>query len=301
MIAESTAMIEYLLERLPTWGLLFGSFGALLALEWLFPLRKRTQRLAERLLPNVVLSALGFAVGFLLLRRMSAILTDWTTGQRFGLLQWIPFPPALVPLQFAVGFLLMDFSFYLWHRANHEWRLLWRFHNVHHVDLDMDVTTSFRFHFVEIGYSTVFRVVQVSLIGVSWPMYVVYEAAFQTATMFHHSNLRLPLGVERVLNWMIVTPRMHGIHHSIVTNETNANYGTVFRWWDVLCRSLVLAVPTTELTIGVAAYQQERENTLWNLIRMPFVKQKEYGRLPDGGEPARRGTPAATKRGPMMS
>lgn len=194
----------------------------------------------------------------------------------------------------------MDFSFYGWHRLNHEWPLLWRFHNVHHVDLDMDVTTSFRFHFVEILYSTVFRVAQVSLLGVSWPLYVVYEAAFQTATMFHHSNLRLLMAVERVLNWIVVTPRMHGIHHSIVFNETNANYGTVFRWWDRLCGSLVLGVRTDALTLGVAGYQQPRENTLWSLIRLPFVKQRGYWRLPDGTNPPRREIAAVNKRGPMQ-
>src|SRR6185503_6617510 len=104
-------------------------------------------------------------------------------------------------------------SFYYWHRLNHRLPLLWRFHSVHHMDPDLDVTTAVRFHFGEILLSTVFRSLQVVALGVGLTGYLLYEPRLQCANLFHHSNLRLPIRLERALNWVLVTPRMHGIHH----------------------------------------------------------------------------------------
>ena len=119
-------------------------------------------------------------------------------------------------------------SFYYWHILNHKFPFFWRFHKVHHFDPDLDVSTGFRFHFGEVFFSTVFRVVQVSLIGVPFVTFAAYELVFRAGTLFHHSNLRLPIRFERRLNKLIVTPRMHGINHSQVRNETNSNFGVVF-------------------------------------------------------------------------
>ena len=127
-----------------------------------------------------------------------------------------------------LGFLLMDWAYYWWHYATHAVPFAWRFHNVHHTDLDLDVSTAARFHFGEILLSIPFRVVAVAPLGVPPLTYLIYEIAFESASLFHHSNWRLPLGVERFLNHVIVTPRMHGIHHSIVQRETDSNWGTIF-------------------------------------------------------------------------
>jgi len=128
----------------------------------------------------------------------------------------------------AGGFLLMDLSFYCWHRLNHTMPLLWRLHNAHHTDPDLDVSTSFRFHAGEILLSTGFRALQVVVIGVAPALYVTYDLVLQSATMFHHSNLRLPIRLERLMNLAVVTPRMHGIHHSTVRAETDSDYSVIF-------------------------------------------------------------------------
>jgi sterol desaturase/sphingolipid hydroxylase (fatty acid hydroxylase superfamily) len=237
-----------------------------------------------RIIVNALLSALAFATGFFTVRVAAHQLIGWSSGAGFGLLNWVPLP---LPLQFLVGFLLMDLTFYYWHRANHAFGLLWRFHNVHHLDPDMDVTTSFRFHFAEVLYSVGFRVFQVTLIGVSLFTYAAYELVFQCATMFHHSNLRLPIRVERWINKVIVTPRMHGIHHSVVRDETNSNYSVVFRWWDAFHRTLRVAVPQAAIRIGVAGYQDPADNRLWSLLAGPFRRQKDHWRFSDGSEPVR--------------
>jgi sterol desaturase/sphingolipid hydroxylase (fatty acid hydroxylase superfamily) len=182
----------------------------------------------------------------------------------------------------VLGFLLLDLTIYYWHRINHTWPLLWRFHNVHHVDPDLDVSTSFRFHFGEILYSTVFRILQVGLVGVAPFTYVVYELVFQLGTMFHHSNLRLPVKLERWINRVLVTPRMHGVHHSAVGPETNSNYSVVFSWWDRLNRSLRLNIPQGQVIIGVPGYLRPQDNGFLALLALPFRRQRPYWRWPSG-------------------
>ena len=180
--------------------------------------------------------------------------------------------PAAV--QCGLAFLLMDLTFYYWHLANHKLAVLWRFHTVHHLDPDLDVSTALRFHPGEVLLSAGFRVLQVSLLGVSPLTCMLYEGVFQASTLFHHSNVRLPLRAERLLNLVLVTPRMHGIHHSVVAEETNANYATVFSWWDRLHRSMRLDVPQATLVIGVPAYHEPRDNAWWPVLTLPFRPQR---------------------------
>lgn len=122
----------------------------------------------------------------------------------------------------------------------------------------------------------VFRVLQISLIGVSVQTYLIYELAFTANTIFHHSNVRLPVSIERWLNLILVTPRMHGIHHSQVNQEANSNYSVVMPWWDWLHRSLRLSVPQDQIKIGVPAYTRPEDNTLWNALLLPFQGQRKY-------------------------
>jgi sterol desaturase/sphingolipid hydroxylase (fatty acid hydroxylase superfamily) len=120
----------------------------------------------------------------------------------------------------------------------------------------------------------------------------IYELLFVVANQFQHSNWRLPIALERVLNLLFVTPRMHGIHHSIVQRETNSNWGTVFCWWDRIHRTLRIDVPQEALTIGVAAYRDERELTFGKLFVLPFRKQRPW-QLPNGEVPERPPKPAS--------
>ena len=109
---------------------------------------------------------------------------------------------------------------------------------------------------------------------------------FESANLFEYSNWRLPIRLERILNHLFVTPRMHGIHHSIVQRETNSNWGTVFCWWDSLHRTLRRDITQDAITIGVAAYRDETELTLGKLFVLPFRAQRAW-RLPDGEVPDR--------------
>ena len=266
-----------------------GIFALLLVLERFFPLRKRTCVLIGRVLVNLSISAVAFFVAAILVRPAAQATLHWATAKTFGVIHLLPLPPLFA---FALSFLLMDLGFYYWHIVNHRIPFLWRFHNVHHIDPDLDVSTGFRFHFGEVTMSIAFRVVQVSFIGLSGWAFAAYELVFQANTLFHHSNLRLPIRFERLLNKVLVTPRMHGIHHSQVRRENNSNFGVVFPWWDRLHRTLGLNIPQAEIAIGIAGYSQPQDNELRNTLLMPFRKQRDYWRAPDGKLVERQNTSA---------
>jgi sterol desaturase/sphingolipid hydroxylase (fatty acid hydroxylase superfamily) len=246
---------------------------------------------------NAALTGLGFLTGVLAVRPAALGAALWAEGHSIGFLHLASLP---LWVKVAAGVLLMDLSFYYWHRLNHTRPLLWRFHNVHHADPDMDVTTAFRFHFGEVLYSTVFRLLQVGLIGVVPLTYVVYEVVFNGATLFHHSNLRLPVAWERRLNRVFVTPRMHGVHHSAVGSETNSNYSVIFSWWDRLNRSLRLNVGQRDIVIGVPGYLRPGDNRVLPMLTLPFAKQRPYWRWPSGKAALRSKLPGAADQPGVM-
>ena len=275
-----------------------GIFLLLLALESLRPLRRLKRRRGPRYVANGALTGLGFITGVLTVRPAALAGALWAQQHSIGLLNLVSLP---LWVQVAAGVLLMDLTFYYWHRLNHTRPLLWRFHNVHHADPDMDVTTSFRFHWGEVLYSTVFRLLQVCLIGVLPLTYVVYEVVFNCATMFHHSNLRLPVDWERRLNRVFVTPRMHGVHHSVVGFETNSNYSVIFAWWDRLNRSLKLNVGQRDIVIGVPGYLLPGDNRILPMLALPFTRQRPYWRWPSGKASLRAKSPGAPDQPGVMA
>jgi len=275
-----------------------GFFVLLLVLESIHPLRRLKRARRGRYAVNAALTGLGFLTGVLTVRPAALGAAVWAQKHSAGLLHLVHLP---LWVQVAAGVLLMDLSFYYWHRLNHTRPLLWRFHNVHHADPDMDVTTSFRFHWGEVLYSTVFRLLQVSLLGVAPLTYLLYEAAFNGATMFHHSNLRLPVAWERRLNLVFVTPRMHGVHHSAVGPETNSNYAVIFSWWDRLNRSLRLNVGQPDIVIGVPGYLRPGDNRILPMLALPFVRQRPYWRWPSGKAAIRVKSPGAPVSSEVMA
>lgn len=258
---------------------LLGALAVLLfALEGVAPLRRRTRPRGARLGINLLVGAMAAGVALMTARPAALGLAEWLAVHGYGLLAVLPGPRWA---GWVAGFVLMDLAMYWWHRANHRVAFLWRFHAVHHADPDLDVSTSFRFHFGEVALSTAVRVAQVLVIGVPVGLYLAHEAAFRAAAMFHHGNLRLPLGLERVLNLVLVTPRMHGIHHSEARAEADSNFSAVFRWWDRLWGTLRLDVPQARIRTGFAAYRAKEDNAFWNVALLPFFPPRAAGR--EGG------------------
>lgn len=258
-------------------------FGFLFIMESKFQLRKRVQSRLSRILTNTGVALFAFAFLRLLFIPLVVWLAAKNSNWQFGLnhILYIPYF-----IEFALGFLLLDYTNYLWHVLLHKVNFLWRFHAVHHSDLDLDITTAIRFHFGEMIGSVVFRGAAILLIGASPLLVIVYEIVFEAATNFHHTNWKLPYRLEKILNKIVVTPRMHGIHHSIVQKEADSNYAVIFSFWDRLHHTLRLNVFQNELVIGLPAYRDAHELTLWQLLKMPFTQNRPW-KLPDGRIPVR--------------
>ncbi|MBF9252960.1 sterol desaturase family protein [Pontibacter sp. 172403-2] len=265
--------------------------AVLFVLEAKHRLRQPTRPRAVRLLVNAAVAAPALpALRLLLLPGMYAA-ASWAGRHRFGLLPRLQAP---VWVKNIAGFLALDYSNYLWHVLLHRSDLLWRFHNVHHLDLDLDLSSAWRFHVGENFASLPYRGGVVALLGIPAPLVLFYEVFFEGCTAFHHSNLRLPYAAERRLCQLMVTPRMHGIHHSIVAREANSNFSVIFSWWDRLHRTLRLNVPQAAVTIGVPAYRNPAAQTPAHLFLLPFRKQRPW-QLPDGTVPDREELPHPTQ------
>src|SRR5438132_4021256 len=172
-------------------------FLVLLLLQWRFSLRRQHFSTLHRLVRNFVLSIPGFAIVRLAMLPIPIAVAMWAQDRHVGLLNWLALPAWTAAI---ATFLLMDYAYWWWHWANHMIPFFWRFHNVHHTDLDLDVSTAARFHFGEMILSIGFLLLAVVAFGVGPFMLVAFFITFEAATLFHHSNWRLPIQVERVWN-----------------------------------------------------------------------------------------------------
>lgn len=249
----------------------------LLLFETRQPLRRRTRPRAERWLRNVALAAPSMPAMRLTLLPAMVGLGNLMAPYRTPLSR-LPEPARLL-----AEVLLLDYLGYSWHRLLHS-PLLWRLHRVHHSDLDMDLTTGWRFHFGEMLASIPYRAGLAALLGVRGSTALGFEVVFEACTAFHHTNLELPYELERRLAPFMVTPRAHGIHHSMVDRETQSNFGVVLTLWDRLHRTLRLNVPQQDITIGVPAYADPAGQTVARLLALPLEPQDTWA-LPNGEVP----------------
>lgn len=243
-----------------------GLVGILLA-ERRWPLRARTQCEPERSVRNVFLGAGALAVVQALEAPIVTPLSRLVERRRIGLSQWLPLPAWG---RDAVAILLMDYGIYLWHVLTHKVPGLWRFHLVHHVDLDLDASTALRFHAADMAISAPYRALQVLTAGASPRALTIWQSFFFLSVAFHHSNIRLPSRLERVLSRVLTTPRMHGIHHSAVQDQTDSNWSSGLSVWDHLHRTFRLDVPQEAIDIGVPAYRDPAELGVGASLAMPF-------------------------------
>lgn len=231
-------------------------------------LRKSTQPLTKRLVTNSIVAAPAF--GLLRFAFLPLMVKLARQNKRCGFANLIP---QFSFLRLISIFLILDYGNYLWHVLNHKIPVLWRFHLVHHTDLDLDTLTAFRFHFGEMVGSVFFRGLFVLLSGATAKEVLAYELLFEAATQFHHSNMKLPLKLEHGLNRLIVTPRMHGIHHSVNKQETDSNYSVIFSFWDRLHQTFRNIHDDKQIVIGVPTHRDPVQMTADYLLTMPFKQQ----------------------------
>ena len=190
-------------------------------------------------------------------------------SEQIGLLNWLPLPYWIAVI---AGVVLMDLAIYGQHVYFHKLNFFWRFHRMHHTDLDFDVTTGIRFHPIEMVISMVIKFAVVSVLGPPVLAYIIFEILLNATSMFSHGNIQVPLAVDRVLRLFMVTPDMHRVHHSIAKHETDSNFGFNLPWWDRLFGTYrnQPAEGHLKMTIGLPIFRADSENRIDRLISQPF-------------------------------
>jgi sterol desaturase/sphingolipid hydroxylase (fatty acid hydroxylase superfamily) len=232
---------------------LLGGFVALLWLEKKRPLRVERESKARRDLRNLAIAGTAGVVAGALEAPASARAMALVERRQLGLVRLIQDER----LRDVLAVLLLDYTMYWWHVGTHRVPWLWRMHRVHHADRDLDSTTALRFHFAEMTVTVPFRVAQILLIGVSPRALLWWQTGLMVSILFHHSNWRLPAEVDGALSRLIVTPRLHGIHHSRKQEEMDSNWSSGLSVWDRLHGSYRDDVPQEAIDIGVPGFDEE--------------------------------------------
>jgi sterol desaturase/sphingolipid hydroxylase (fatty acid hydroxylase superfamily) len=256
-------------EPLIRLGAFAGIFTAMALWELLAPRRRQVIPRRGRWPSNlgiVLLDTLLLRVLFPVAAVGVALLAE-TRG--FGLLQAIQ-APAWLALVAAV--LVLDLAIYFQHVLFHAVPVLWRVHRMHHADLEFDVTTGARFHPIEIVLSMAIKLGVVAALGAPAVAVLVFEVVLNATSMFNHGNVRIPARLDAVLRWMLVTPDMHRVHHSVVPRETNSNFGFNVPWWDRLFGTYRAqpAAGHDGMTIGIEQFRDPRELRLDRMLVQPF-------------------------------
>jgi sterol desaturase/sphingolipid hydroxylase (fatty acid hydroxylase superfamily) len=264
-------------KRIGGWmgpALLLGSFALLLWLERRKPLRRRVDASAARIAYNLGVAAVTGLTVAATERPITARLSRVVEARRWGLVHRLPVAGAV---RTALALVLMDYSLYWWHVLLHRAPVLWRCHEPHHIDRDLDITTALRFHVAEFLASIPWRAAQILLIGVGPRTLSRWQTLTTLEVLFHHSNLRLPVRLERMLSRVIVTPRMHGIHHSVVSRERDSNFSSVLTLWDHLHATALVDMERDAVTIGIPGYERAEDVTLAATLALPFRRESARG------------------------
>ncbi len=248
-----------------------GIFVVMIGWEAFSP-RRRTVIRKNRWPINLGLAVFNMAImrvtigGLAYFSAVDAAEKSWGILNQFSMPGWLGVTATL---------LILDLAIYLQHIIMHKWSLLWCLHQVHHSDLEFDATTAVRFHPLEILLSMVYKVGWVYLLGADPAAVLAFEIILNGAATFNHSNVNIPLWLDSILRWLIITPDMHRIHHSTARKEMDSNYGFSISCWDRLFRTYTAepVEPQTEMKIGLPTLRTYREVAFLKLLAMPFQKR----------------------------
>jgi len=252
-------------------GFFFGMLALMGLWETIAPRRALTVSKGVRWLNNLGLVFFNSFVARLLFPAAAVGVAAFAAEQGWGLLHYysIPFWPAVV-----IAIVAMDFVIWLQHVMVHAVPILWRLHRVHHADLDFDVTTGARFHTIEIVLSLLIKFATIVVLGPPVVAVVIFEIILNAMAMFNHGNVRLPSGLDRVLRWLVVTPDMHRVHHSVADDEANSNFGFNLSIWDRLFGTYRDQPRGGHegMTIGIHHYREPKlVSWLPGMLALPFI------------------------------
>lgn len=248
-----------------------GTFAALYIFERRAPLRASIENKEVNAARNLAIASAAGASAAIFEMPVANKLTAFVESKNVGLLKIFRLPKVL---ETVLAVVLLDYTLYLWHVLTHKTGFLWRFHRVHHADLDLTASTALRFHFGEITISVLWRAGQILLVGVAPKPLQIWQTLLFLSILFHHSNTRVPKRLENILNKFIVTPRLHGIHHSVEDAEMNANWSSGLSVWDRLHGTFRDDVKQDAIKIGVAGLETPANVGLLKMLAEPFAEQK---------------------------
>jgi sterol desaturase/sphingolipid hydroxylase (fatty acid hydroxylase superfamily) len=274
-------------------GFFFGTFVLMALWEVIAPLRVAGASKAIRWPNHLSLAVVNIVLSRVLFPLGAVALAMYVGELGIGLFNVVSVPYALA---FVGSLLALDLAIYLFHLLFHAVPALWRVHRVHHADLDIDVTTGVRFHPIQMALSVIVKSIAIVVLGPPALSVLAFEVASHAITLFNHGNVKIPSSLDRVLRWLIVTPDMHRIHHSVHRFETDSNFGFVLPWWDRMSGTY-RAEPTagqTRMVVGIESFRTDRDLWLDRLVLNPILGEGDSRAIAAS-------TPAAEPRNSKLS
>lgn len=238
--------------------------------ETFTPFRTPTLQKQKRWLANLVIVIINSLMIRLIFSTAAVGSALWAQKNQIGLFNYLQ---TSLSWSFFPSIVFLDCTIYFQHYIFHKIPFLWRVHRSHHTDLDLDFTTALRFHPIEIAISMLIKMSVVVTLGVSPIAIIVFEIILNVMAMFNHANIHLSNRLDFFLRFFIVTPNMHNIHHSIILDETNSNYGFNLSWWDRLFYTYKTSSQFGEknIIIGLSKDRDpQRCNTIKGILLTPF-------------------------------
>lgn len=255
-----------------------GVFLAMASLEFVLPRKERVQPRVTRWITNFGLVIIDSLVLRALFPVLAVGVAIWAESKSYGLFAYLNWP---YWLEVILTVIALDFAIYWQHVAAHKIPVFWLVHRVHHADRDLDASSGLRFHPIEIVLSMLFKFLVIILLGAPALGVFLFEILLNGCAMFNHANLKIPAAADRALRWVIVTPDMHRVHHSILRREADTNYGFNLSIWDRMFRSYTEQPEGGHdgMTLGLSDQQTEKPSRLsWCLI-FPFQRKKPADEL----------------------
>jgi sterol desaturase/sphingolipid hydroxylase (fatty acid hydroxylase superfamily) len=259
----------------------FGVFVVMAVWELVVPRRELRAAKWSRWFANLGIMVLGTLVVRIIFPTAAVGMALVAANRGWGLLNNLDLTPVVA---IVASLLMLDLVIYLQHVMFHAVPVLWRLHMVHHADVDFDCTTGLRFHPAEIVLSMLIKLAAVALLGPPAVAVLIFEVVLNATAIFNHGNVRLPAVVDRVLRWVVVTPDMHRVHHSVKPAETNSNFGFNLPWWDRLLGTYQGQPEAGHeaMTIGLSQFQDRPRQSLPWLLAVPFTVRSSHSSF--GGE-----------------
>lgn len=267
------------METLIRLAVALGIFFVMIGWEWLSPRRQSSMARKKRWPVNLGLAGFNMVLMRFTIGSLAYLTAMMATQQSWGILNQFYINDTE---KIIYSMLMLDFAIYLQHVLSHKWRILWQLHQVHHADMEIDATTAVRFHPLEIIISMLYKAACVVLIGAEPLAVLLFEMLLNGMATFNHSNVNIPVKLDRLIRGLIITPDMHRIHHSTVRSEMDSNYGFSISIWDRLFKTYTSEpsmASQVDMEIGLPNYRNQQQLGFFRMLALPFViKSKNHQR-----------------------